>query len=247
MNLKMKKNFGKIAAALLAAALTALLLSSCSAGGGQLCTVTSGGTTYTVYGHADGIGRIEISGAEGTAEIRISRRIHVGEPYTSDDGENYGLILCDVDGDGDEDVLVCTSRREGAEKYLFFLCGGEGKYTENTLLSALRSPVFGQGDGTVTATERVREEDAMQTPGAPPMYRIRKITRTFAPDGKGGYFCSGAEEISFFSEGNIYCLTLYEPAAEGDTPDDKEFGLVIAEEKWIPAENIEKYGIEPLE
>lgn len=241
-----KKSFRRAAAA---AALCVLLLAvpavcGCASRGEELCSLSVGDRTYTAYGHATGISSVIVSG-DGEIEVRVGSRINVGEPYTDTDGQNYGLIVCDADGDGDDDLVICASRTEGMEKYRFFLRNSKGGYTESGLLSALTAPTF--GDGKVTATEQYRVDDKFSIPGTPPMYTVTRVTRTFASDGKDGVICTGAEELSYYSEGNIYCVASYRPAGEDETPDDAEYGLVIADERWIPAERIADHGIEPLE
>ena len=223
-----------------------LAVSACSQSGDRLCSFTTGGLTYEVYGRETGIRRIEVSGAF-RATVKMPGHIDVDEPYTADDGLHYGLTVCDVDADGDDDLLVCTRRTEGREKYLFFLSDGAGTYRENALLSSLTAPKLLPEEGIVSASEKTTIVSELSTPNAPPMYQIRSITRRFTADGKGGILCSGADEISFYSEGNIYCLATYRPAEPGEIPDDEEYALVIVDEHWIPAEKIAKYGIEPLE
>lgn len=220
---------------------------SCGASGKELCSIRSGNLTYTAYGVDAAISSVVVKGADGSvlSTLKIKGGKTSGEPYSAEDGLNYGMTVADLDGDGDDDIAVCLSRTPGAERVAFFLGDGSGSFRRNELLSSFVSPSFGEG-GIVSFTEVIRIEDILQTPDAPPMYQLKRITRSFASDGLGGIFCIGAEELSYYSEGDIYCAVTYVPAAEGEEADDPEYRLAIGTEKWIPAEHLAEYGYEPL-
>jgi len=229
----------KLIALLPAAVLSVSLLTGCS-GGDKIEKQLPEGFTLEASYRSDGIHSISVK--DGSGKETFGRKVtqsNGSQPYSDADGLEYGLTVMDIDLDGYTDVVVCTQRKAGNEKYLFLFGDGEGGFSEARELSRLRSPVFGGDDGTVRATTHTIEYESRDIPGLPDLYTEIKMTTVYKRV-EGKIVKAGAEALTFYSEEDVYCYTTY-------IPDDSKEGLTEDRELWIQPGELDKYGLEPFE
>lgn len=216
--------------------LLSLLFSSCS-GGEELCRVEGEDYTYVLYGSPNSISSVVLldpSSGEKIGAVELSYRVN--EPWLSEDKENYGFAVCDLDGDGDEDFTVKTNRTAGAEKYRFYMNKGSGEFKLEEKLSGVTAPAF--GDGTV----RYKTRDRIDTPTAPnepPVYELRENEYVYGWSEHGRLEVLGLNRLSYFSETDVYRYAIYLPNEEGE--------LESVEDRWINPDKLEEAGFLPLE
>lgn len=212
-----------------------MFFSSCS-GGQELCRVEGEDYTYVLFGSPNSITSVTLLDASGEEKGSVSLSYRVNEPWLSEDKENYGFALCDLDGDGDEDFTVKTVRTQGSEKYRFYINKGNGEYKLEEKLSGVVAPVF--GDGTV----RYKTRDRIDTPTAPnepPVYELRENEYIYGWSEYGRLEVRGLNRLSYFSETDVYRYALYLPNEDGE--------LEASEERWIYPDMLEDAGFLPLE
>ena len=225
----------KLFSALLFLFLLTMFFSSCS-GGQELCRVEGEDYTYVLFGSPNSITSVTLLDASGEEKGSVSLSYRVNEPWLSEDKENYGFALCDLDGDGDEDFTVKTVRTQGSEKYRFYINKGNGEYKLEEKLSGVVAPVF--GDGTV----RYKTRDRIDTPTAPnepPVYELRENEYIYGWSEYGRLEVRGLNRLSYFSETDVYRYALYLPNEDGE--------LEASEERWIYPDMLEDAGFLPLE
>ena len=227
----LKKCFCAVALLLI----SVIFLSSCS-GGQELCRVEGTDYTYVLYGSPNSITSVVLLDSEGAEKGKVSLSYRVNEPFLSENKENYGFAVCDLDGDGDEDFTVKTNRTEGAEKYRFYINKGDGEFKLEEKLSGVVSPVF--GDGTVRYKLRDRV-DTPTSPNEPPVYELREDEYIYGWSEHGRLQIIGLNRLSYFSETDIYRYSIYLPNEEGE--------LESVEDRWINPEKLEDEGFLPLE
>ena len=216
--------------------LLALFLQSCS-GGQELCRVEGNDFTYVLYGSPNSISSIALlDPASGEEKGHVDLSYRVNEPWLSEDKENYGFAIRDLDGDGDEDFTVMTVRTEGAEKYRFFINKGNGEFKYEEKLSGVVAPIFGEGTVSFKLRDRV---DTPTAPNEPPVYELREDEYVYGWSEHGRLEVRCVNRLSYFSETDVYCYAIYLPNEDGD--------LESAEERWINPDKLEDEGFLPLE
>ncbi len=212
------------------------IFSACS-GGSELCRVEGSEYTYVLYGSPNAITRISVLDPESDAELsRIDTDYRVNEPWLSEDKENYGFALRDLDGDGDEDFTVKTVRTEGAEKYRFYINAGDGTFKLESKLSGVVAPVFGEGTVSFKTRDRV---DQPTYANEPPVYELREDEYVYGWSEHGRLEVRMMNRYSYFSETDIYCYAVYLPNEDGDLEADSQ--------KWIYPDKLGEHGLLPLE
>lgn len=212
-----------------------LLLTSCS-GGAELCRISGEDYTYVLYGSPNSISSITLldkSSGEKAGTVSLSYRVN--EPWLSEDKEDYGFALCDLDGDGDEDFTVMKNRTEGAEKYLFYINKGDGEYKLEDKLSGVEAPVFGDGTVKYKVSSRV---DTPTAPNEPPVYELRDDEYVYGWSEYGRLKVIELRRLSYFPETDVYRYAVYVPNEEGE--------LEPTEEKWINPDKLTDEGFLPL-
>lgn len=208
---------------------------ACS-GGSELCRVEGEDHTYVLFGSPNAITRISVIDRERGAEIAsIETEYRVNEPWLSDDKENYGFTLRDIDGDGDEDFTVLKNRTPGEEKYLFYM-NKDGEFKLESKLSGVTAPIFGEGTVSYKVESRIDEPTYANEP---PMYELRVDEYIYGWTEHGRLEVRAMNRFSYFSETDIYCYAVYLPDEEGE--------LEVDSQKWIYPEKLADYGLEPLE
>ena len=209
------------------------------AGGRFLFETEESGLIFKAYGSEDGIHTVEVfDGGKKTQTLEFAAR-RSGQPFSEDDGLSYGLTLGDFDLDGNVDVAVMTRRDAGSERYIFYFGLGGGKFEKEERLSEVNSPVFGDGSGRVSFSERSVLLYLEKTDRNPAVYEEKRITYHYGRTGDG-IGPLGAEGVIYYSEQDIYCIVTYVPDP------DSENGLAPDEEKWVYPEKIASYGIDPF-
>lgn len=209
--------------------------SSCT-GGAELCRVEGNDYIYVLYGSPNAITKISVLDSEGGEVSSVEPSYRVNEPWLSQDKEDYGFAVCDLNGDGLEDFTVKTVRTEGAEKYLFYLNKGDGNFKLEKDLSGVVAPMF--GDGTISFRTRDRIEQPTYT-NEPPVYELRENEYVYGWSEHGRLQVQRLNRYSYFSETDIYCYAIYLPNEDGE--------LEVDSQKWIYPEKLSEYGLEPLE
>ena len=212
------------------------LLSSCS-GGQELCRVEGNDYTYILYGSPNAITSISMLDPEsGEQKGKVDLSYRVNEPWLSEDKENYGFTIRDLDGDGDEDFTVKKVRTVGAEKYLFYMNKGDGNYKLEETLSGVVAPIFGEGTVRYITHERI---DQPTYPNEPPVYELRENEYIYGWSKHGRLTAVGLNRLSYFSETDIYRYAIYLPNEDGD--------LEPVTERWIYPDKLTEEGFSPLE
>ncbi len=210
--------------------------SACS-GGSELCRVDGEEYTYVLFGSPNAITRISVLDRESGEEITsIDPEYRVNEPWLSDDKENYGFAIRDLDGDGDEDLTIKKNRTVGEEKYLFYMNKGGGEFKLESKLSGVSAPVFGEGTVIYKLRDRIDEPTYANEP---PVYELREDEYIYGWTEHGRLEVRAMNRYSYFSETDIYCYAVYLPNEEGE--------LEVDSQKWIYPEKLADYGLEPLE
>ena len=84
-------------------------LCSCGVSGELLASGELGdGRTASAYGGIYGVRTVIVTDASGDEVCRLPCNVRISEPFTPDDGENYGFSVCDLDFDGVKDIRVMT-------------------------------------------------------------------------------------------------------------------------------------------
>jgi hypothetical protein len=212
-----------------------IFLTSCL-GGEELCRVEGAEYTYVLRGTPNAIARVEVLSSDGQAVAKIDPSYRVNEPWLSVGDHNYGFKPIDLDGDGDEDLVIQTVRTEGAERYLFYMNKGKGEYKLEKELSGAVAPEFGDGVVIVRSSDRI---DQPTYNNEPPMYELRRNETVYGWSERGRLEIRQVNRFSYFSETDIYKYSVYLPDEEGE--------LYADHDKWIYHKDLEKYGFEPLE
>lgn len=219
---------------MLAAALLMILLSACS-GGSELCRVRGEAYTFVLYGSPNAITRVSILDPESGVELTsVHPEYRINEPWLSEDRENYGFELRDLDGDGEEDFTILKNRSAGEESYLFYMNRG-GEFKLESKLSGISAPSF--GDGTVSFTLESRIDEPTYN-NEPPMYELRRDEYIYGWSEHGRLEVRALNRFSYFSETDIYCYAVYLPNEEGK--------LEVDHQKWIYPDKLAEHGLEPL-
>jgi len=213
-----------------------IIFSSCS-GGAELYRVEGEEYIYVLYGSPNAITKIVLTDPESGGEVSsIELDYRVNEPWLSNDKENYGFTLRDLDADGDEDFTVKKNRTPGEEKYLFYLNNGDAGFKLEDELSGVKAPEF--GDGTVSFKTRSRIDQPTYS-NEPPVYELREDEYVYGWSEHGRLEVRKMNRFSYFSETDIYCYAVYLPNDDGE--------LEVDDQKWIYPEKLSEYGFEPLE
>jgi len=212
-----------------------LFFSSCS-GGEELCRIEGKEYTFVLFGSPNSVSRVSVVGADGAEVASVEPEYRVNEPWLSEDRENYGFELRDLDGDGDEDFTIKTVRTAGKEKYLFYMNKGNGEFKLESDLSGVVAPVF--ADGTVSFKKSSRIDQPTYS-NEPPVYELREDECVYGWSERGRLEVRELYRFSYFSETDIYCYAVYIPNEEGE--------LEVDSQKWIYPEKLSDYGFEPLE
>lgn len=212
-----------------------LMFLACS-GGEELCRVDGKEYTFVLYGSPNSLSRISVIGADGAEVASVEPEYRVNEPWLSENKENYGFEIRDLDGDGDEDFTIKTVRTAGNEKYLFYMNKGNGEFKLESDLSGVIAPVFGEGTVSFKKSSRI---DQPTYSNEPPMYELREDEYVYGWSERGRLEVKSLNRFSYFSETDIYCYAVYLPNEDGELEADSQ--------KWIYPEKIADYGFEPLE
>lgn len=222
-------------ACMLLVTLTALLF-GCGVGGELLVTLPlEDGRTLQAWGGITGARTILILNASGGEEHRLNCKNNTTEPYTPNDGENYGVRAIDINGDGKLDIAVTTSRSTSGSICDFFTANEDGSFTRDVTLSALRGVRIGDG-GEVYTVESTHTVIAAMA-NTPEYYTDETKITYYAPNSdKGGrYFAVREESLTYFSETEIYLYAVSYP---------DEFDEMQPEtEQWILPSKLERAGL----
>lgn len=221
--------------------LVALCLSvgfvSCSAmvSGESVASENADGLTFTAYGGTMGIKTVTVCDSDGKLKQKLGFVGRVGEPFSENDGENYGFCLRDADFDGKKDITVVRERSKNGIYYDCFL-NINGEFVKNEFLSSLCSPKWDSEQKTVcfTETSRVKFTTAYN---APPNY-IDTVKVSFyspIPEKSGRFTLAREEALIYYSDTEIYCYAISVPDNNGE--------LEIISEKWIAPDKLEKSGL----
>lgn len=252
----MKKRFFALVAVLICVFSFLWGLCSCSNGGNMLKEIQKDGVTYRLYGYDTGVRRVTVTGNEGNAlcTVNVDVNMNGGEPYASDgsDGLDFGFMLTDIDLDGDDDIVITTCRVKNKEKYCFFMNDGKFVFTEVSALSALPSPVFGDGSGKVSISYHRLNYEIEPTPGNPPNYVETEKKVSFGWDKEGKLHGMSGEALIYYSENDVYCLVTYVRDKESGEKENvsvtdiagAEKELITDTETWIEPNRLAEYGYE---
>lgn len=230
----------RLAAWLAAAPVAALFLTqlvSCGVSGELLASAElENGRTAYAYGGIYGVRTVVITDAEGGQVCRLQVKSAIGEPFTPDDGENYGFSVGDIDFDGVPDIRVMTERSTSGNIYDCFRAAADGSFYRDEELSALRGARWNYETKEVAVSARTHT-DLPTEPDEPPRY-IDSVTVTYYAAADGGKFLPVREEaLTYYSESEIYCFSVSLPDAE------EEDGWAVAEERWILPDKLEREGL----
>lgn len=245
---------------------SAVTLTACGEGGkNRLLAELYGdaGEKYVLYGSASGVTRVIVTEDGGKkAELVTSGLSSSDQPYGDDgDGEDFGFFLVDLDGDGErDDVVICTDRRTGREKYDYYRRNGDGEYVREKLLSSLEGTDFKSVPGRVKYSIHKIVYHVKTEKGNPPIYTETEKTLYFGWDRDGKFHALEGKAKIYYSETDVYCLATYkkDPASKifgGDEAERNEDtpSLLIAEnelspedEIWIEPGKLEEYGEKPF-
>lgn len=214
----------------------AALLFGCGVGGELLVSLSlDDGRTLEAYGGITGARTLLILNADGEENCRLTCKNNTTEPYTPDDGENYGVRVLDFNGDGKLDIVVTTSRSSSGSVCDFFLAEDDGTFTRDTALSALHGVRIGDG-GEVYTVVRTRTVLSAVI-NAPEDYTDETKITYYAPNNdKGGrYFAVREETLTYFSETEIYLYAVSYPDEFDEMQPDTE--------QWILPDKLERAGL----
>lgn len=228
--------------AMRAAALTILfviisaLLFGCGASGELLLTLPlDDGRSLQAYGGITGARTLLILDTDGEVCERLTCKNDTTEPYTPTDGENYGVRVLDINGDGRLDIIVTTSRSTAGSICDFFIARDGGGFTRDKTLSTLQGVQIGEG-GEVYIIRRTHTVLSAAT-NAPDDYTEETKITYYAPNSdKGGrYYPVREEALTYFSETEIYLYAVSYP---------DEFDEMQPEtERWIRPDKLERAGL----
>ena len=212
-------------------------LCSCGVSGELLASGELGdGRTASAYGGIYGVRTVIVTDAAGDEVCRLSCNVRISEPFTPDDGENYGFSVCDLDFDGVKDIRVMTERSTEGNVYACYRASADGGFYLDTVLSALRGPRWNYetGEAAVCVHEHT---DFPSNPDEPPKYTDTVRVTYYAPDAeKGGKFTLVREEtLTYYSETEIYCFAVSVPDEDGE--------LAITDEKWVLPDKLDREGL----
>ncbi|MBQ7592259.1 MAG: hypothetical protein IJU46_07045 [Clostridia bacterium] len=225
---------------LVSAVLAQALLCSCGTGT-EIASVTKDGVTYAARGSTDGIKSVTVVKDGAEVAVLTARQNMSDPPYSDGDGFNYGLTVDDIDLDGNCDVVIQTSRIPGAERYVFYMGGGSLSFTADARLSALVAPSFGRGDGKICSTSHDIFFESRNIPGTPDEYTERLVRSEWGRDPVRGIVCLAETALTFYSEQNIYCLSVAKISPDTDSSE-----LETESEKWIKPDELPAYGFQPF-
>ena len=265
----MKMTRGKIVPVFLCLVLlfSAVTFTSCgnvNGGKNRLLTEVYGdrGEKYELYGSSSGVTKVVVTEEDGEKTgIVTSKLASSDQPYEEDDGESYGFFLVDLDGDGErDDVVICTDRRAGLEKYDYYRRNDDGEYVRQKLLSSLEGTDFKSVPGRVKYGFHKIVYHVKTQKGNPPIYTETEKTLYFGWDRDGKFHALEGEAKIYYSETDVYCVATYkkDPTSKvfgGDEAERNEDtpSLLIAEnelspddELWIEPGKLSEYGVEPF-
>lgn len=230
----------RLAAPFFAACVAAMLLTqlaSCGVSGELLASAgLSDGRTAHAYGGIYGVRTVVVTDAEGKQLCRLQIKSAISEPFTPDDGENYGFSAEDLDFDGIPDIRVMTVRSTAGNTYDCFRAADDGSFYLDPVLSGLRGARWDHETKEVAVCVRTHT-DLPTEPNEPPRY-IDSVSVTYYAAADGGRFLQVREEaLTYYSESEIYCFSVSLPDAE------EEDGWAVTEERWILPDKLEREGL----
>ncbi len=230
----------RLAALIAAVFVAAMLLTqfvSCGVSGELLASAElSGGRTAHAYGGIYGVRTVVVTDAEGEQICRLQVSGAISEPFTPDDGENYGFSVEDIDFDGIPDIRVMTVRSTAGNTYDCFRAAADGSFYRDEELSALRGARWNHETKEVAVCVR-SHTDLPTEPDEPPRY-IDSVSVTYYAAAEDGKFLQVREEaLTYYSESEIYCFSVSLPDAE------EEDGRTVTEERWILPDKLEREGL----
>lgn len=213
---------------------TVLLFASCGSGGELLMTRALGkDMTVEVYGGTHGVRRLVVLAADGSELARIDHKCKTNEPYSPDDGEDYGFSIADLDFDGIPDLRVVSERHSDGDVYSCYISDGKGGFELDSVLSSLRGARWDAENETVSTVTHTYTELASY-PNAPPLYIDETRTVFYGRSESGGKLEVIREEtLTYYSETEIYCHAIYEPNEDGE--------LEVTDEHWILPDKLDRY------
>ncbi len=213
---------------------TVLLFSSCGTDGELLMTRALGeDMTVKVYGGTHGVRKLVVLAADGSELCRIDHKCKTNEPYSPDDGEDYGFSIADLDFDGIPDLRVVSERNSDGDVYACYISDGAGDFKLDAALSSLRGACWDAENETVSVTTRTHTE-LVSYPNAPPIYTDETRKVFYGRDEDGGKLEVIREEtLTYYSETEIYCYAIYEPNEDGE--------LEVTDEHWILPDKLDRF------
>ncbi len=216
------------AAALLILIIVLSTLPSC-AYFAPLTEVSCADYTCRLYGY-DSVRRIKvISSGKTIASIRTDGAV----AGTSD----YGFFFVDANFDGHDDICLAVSVGEDGTKYNFWIYNTTKKnFGTDKTLNSLLSPSFDKTTETITAPYKTHTIDpAVGTD--PETYIDEEGTITYEWR-QGALTAIHKECVTYYSESEIYCVSIWDINADGE--------LEPTEENWMVPDQYARAGYAPI-
>ena len=213
---------------LLAGCLLTLCLLFVGCGSELLYTETREGITYSLYGTANGVTRIQVSTPDGQTTTYAVRGLQnaAEEPAR-------GLRFADLNFDGRDDMMLLTARTAVGDTYACFLQGeAPGDYVLHEKLSALRGLQIGDAPFLTAYEHNLMIDPAT---GDTPAFSIETYAAVNYVWQDGALTAVRRQELTYYQENEVYSYITYLPDAESHGRDV----WVTATEQWIFEENFD--------
>ena len=149
--------------------------------------------------------------------------------------KDFDAIIVDLNGDGDEDILLPTDYDdEGDAMYSVLLSSGAKfkKYED----AALANPTFNADDGMIYTTETIKLVIEEKTEISPEFYELTERIAKHRFDEGGTLITQSERSLIYYSESDYYCYAIYEYSEE--TKD-----LAYVDEIWFDPIKLDKYPL----
>ena len=205
--------------------------SACSPGK-LLDTVESVDLTFYLYGgkSVEKIVVDVVSEGESGSEIQCGVSGLDGSEY-----EHYGFALCDLDFDGDEDIMLLIAKNENILSYKCYLQESTGEFAFSPALSGLKNIETDQEDKTVSGYDR--EKVIIEAPKDKPEVYEERYTRTYYKWDDGKLTKERYDQLIYYSAQDFWSYTEWVKDSEGEFTEGNE--------RWLDHEQMKRYDFRP--
>ena len=144
-------------------------------------------------------------------------------------------IIADLDGDGDEDILLPTDYdTEGDVIYSLFISEDNKLTLKDDIYFA--NPTFNEDEKMIYTSETIKKMIQEKTEASPELYELTDKISKFRFDDEGTLITQAERSIIYYSENDYYCYAIYEHDPETNQ-------LSYIDEIWFDPIKLDQYPL----